>query len=339
MSSGIVLLLGIPSEPPLQFVANALSSHGLPFVMWNQRTVPETEVDVRLADGAVSGEIHSPDGNVSLDDVVGVYVRLTDSRTLPELIWLDDDSEPVRHAERVTDALLTWLDLTDARVVNRYDACLSNGSKPYQAQLIAADFLVPDTLVTTNAEAARAFWAEHQRVVYKSVSGQRSIVQELTEHDAPRLDALVHCPTQFQQLIDGQDVRVHTLATGEVFATAITSPVVDYRYATSLTGQNAGYAALDISPELANRCLELAARLELAFAGIDLKITPEGAVYCLEVNPSPAYAAYESVTHQPLASALARYLSQGGTPMAAVGVSRGLGRGRGRWRPARGSQP
>lgn len=311
MNSGTVLLLGIPSEPPLRLVADALSLSGRPYVIWNQRTVVDTDIELRLTDGSVSGHLQSPTVNMSLEDIAGVYVRLTDSRTLPELIWLDDDSEPVRHAERVTDLLLTWLDLTNARVVNRYDACLSNGSKPYQAQLISTEFLVPDTLVTTDPRAARAFWGQHQRVVYKSVSGQRSIVHELTEHDVARLETLIHCPTQFQQLIEGQDIRVHTLATGEVFATTITSHAIDYRYATSLTGQNPDYTALEIPPQLAQRCVQLATRLGLAFAGIDLKITPDGTTYCLEVNPSPAYAAYESVAHQPIANALARYLSLG----------------------------
>jgi D-alanine-D-alanine ligase-like ATP-grasp enzyme len=49
--------------------------------------------------------------------------------------------------------------------------------------------------------------------------------------------------------------------------------------------------------------------LNLAFAGIDLRITPQGAVYCLEVNPSPAFSCYEAHTGQPIAKALARYLA------------------------------
>jgi D-alanine-D-alanine ligase-like ATP-grasp enzyme len=49
--------------------------------------------------------------------------------------------------------------------------------------------------------------------------------------------------------------------------------------------------------------------LELAFAGIDLKITPEGEIFCFEVNPSPGYTYYENHTGQPIAMALARYLA------------------------------
>jgi glutathione synthase/RimK-type ligase-like ATP-grasp enzyme len=48
--------------------------------------------------------------------------------------------------------------------------------------------------------------------------------------------------------------------------------------------------------------------LGLAFAGIDLKITPEKHVYCFEVNPSPAFSYYQSNTGQPIADAVAAYL-------------------------------
>jgi glutathione synthase/RimK-type ligase-like ATP-grasp enzyme len=48
----------------------------------------------------------------------------------------------------------------------------------------------------------------------------------------------------------------------------------------------------------------------LAFAGIDLKITPAGEIFCFEVNPSPDFSFYEANTGQPIASALARYLAR-----------------------------
>jgi glutathione synthase/RimK-type ligase-like ATP-grasp enzyme len=56
-------------------------------------------------------------------------------------------------------------------------------------------------------------------------------------------------------------------------------------------------------------CVKLSAGLGLAFAGIDLKITPEHDVYCFEVNPSPAFSYYESQTGQPISRAVADYLS------------------------------
>jgi glutathione synthase/RimK-type ligase-like ATP-grasp enzyme len=61
---------------------------------------------------------------------------------------------------------------------------------------------------------------------------------------------------------------------------------------------------------LAERCVALSEALELPFAGIDLKITPEGEPFCFEVNPSPAFSYYESHTGQPIARAVARFLAE-----------------------------
>ncbi len=47
----------------------------------------------------------------------------------------------------------------------------------------------------------------------------------------------------------------------------------------------------------------------MAFAGIDLKITPDSQVYCFEVNPSPAFSYYEAGTGQQISEAVARYLA------------------------------
>ena len=83
------------------------------------------------------------------------------------------------------EQLFEWLDVAPALVVNRPRTMQANGSKPLQIQLIGeAGFLVPETLVTSNEAEAREFWQRHERVVYKSVSGVRSIVQELDERAA-----------------------------------------------------------------------------------------------------------------------------------------------------------
>jgi len=54
---------------------------------------------------------------------------------------------------------------------------------------------------------------------------------------------------------------------------------------------------------------QLSAALGLDFAGIDLKLTDEGEVYCFEVNPCPAFSYYEHSTGQPIAHAIACYLA------------------------------
>ena len=52
----------------------------------------------------------------------------------------------------------------------------------------------------------------------------------------------------------------------------------------------------------------MAAGMGLHLAGIDLRQTPRGEWYCLEVNPSPGFTYYEAVTGQPIAAAVAELL-------------------------------
>ena len=185
----------------------------------------------------------------------------------------------------------------------------TNGSKPYQAQLIRAQGLaVPETLITDRPELVLEFRRRHGRIVYKSISGIRSIVQTMRDEDEARLDRIRWCPTQFQAYVEGEDVRVHVI-DGTVFATAIDSNVTDYRYAGRTDGGEAVLRAVELEEEVTARCVSLAAALGLAFAGIDLKVTPEGEVYCFEVNPCPAFSFYEQSTGQKISDALAAWLA------------------------------
>jgi hypothetical protein len=81
-------------------------------------------------------------------------------------------------------------------------------------------------------------------------------------------------------------------------ATAIHTTGDDYRYAHREEGGETNLSSYALPEDIAQASVALAAALGLDFAGIDLKIAPDGAIYCFEVNPSPAYSYYESHTDQ-----------------------------------------
>ncbi|MDP2953866.1 MAG: hypothetical protein Q8O76_11200, partial [Chloroflexota bacterium] len=164
-----------------------------------------------------------------------------------------------------------------------------------------------DTLITNDPDLVLEFRRQHPRVIYKSISGVRSIVKTLEDDDLARLDRIRWCPTQFQGFVEGMNVRVHTVDT-EVFASAVTTDATDYRYARQ-QGGSSSLEAVELPEELSDRCVKLARALELPFAGIDLKIAPDGQVFCFEVNPSPGFSYYQNQTGQPIAQAVARYLA------------------------------
>ena len=184
----------------------------------------------------------------------------------------------------------------------------SNHSKPYQSSIIHAQgFDVPETLITTDIDALEAFWEKHQSIVYKSISGVRSIVTKVTPAHRERFATLANCPTQFQQWIPGTDFRAHVVG-GEVFACRVESSATDYRY-PDREEDAPKIQAQELPVDIAERCGSLAASMGLLLAGIDLRRTPDERWFCFEVNPSPGFTYYEQASGQPIADGIARLLA------------------------------
>lgn len=310
----MILLCGIPSEPPLALVREALDELGTPYVFFNQRQFSIMDIEFEIAAGGnVTGTLRSNGDYHRLEDFSGVYVRLMDDRALPEVKSEPADSPTRLSCRAIHDTLMRWCEIAPIRVVNRTAPMGSNSSKPYQAQLIQKyGFEVPETLVTNEADLVREFRRRHKAVIYKSLSGVRSIVQTMTDEDDERLELIRWCPTQFQEFVEGTNIRVHTIGE-RVFATAVSTEATDYRYAYRQVGDSAELTEFELSDELQEKCVNLTRGLGLAFAGIDLKFTPDDRVFCFEVNPSPAYSYYQAHTGQPIARAVAEYLGSSET--------------------------
>ena len=304
----MILLWGMSGETPLALVHRALERHRAPVFVLDQHCFLETELELTLSP-QVQGTLRSGADWIELGEITSAYVRPYDTRLLPEAN-AGPDGSACSHATRLEDALLCWTELTSALVVNRPSAMASNSSKPYQSVLIRSFGLdIPETLVTTDPNAALEFWEKHGSVVYKSVSGVRSIVSRLNSEHRSRLQNIANCPTQFQQYIAGLDYRLHIVGD-EYFVSEIFSDADDYRYASRKGG------SLEIRPaslpqDLVDRCRALVAFLGLHFAGVDLRRNQEGKWYCFEVNPSPGFSFYELATSQPISDAVARLLING----------------------------
>ena len=305
----MILLCGIRSETPMKLLAAQLEKMAVPFAVFHQRDFDACDLQFSIEAGKVKGTLKLGGTTWDLQDFTAIYPRVMDHRSLPELSAEPDDSARSMHCWKLHRSLQQWIDVSGTLVVNPTDAMASNGSKPYQAQLIrAAGFKVPDTLITNEPELVQDFKRLHGRIIYKSISGTRSIVQTLEDADLPRLQSIRWCPTQFQEFVPGTNLRIHVVGE-EVYPTAILSDVTDYRYARQQTGESAELVEAKLSAEWEERCVALSKLLNLPFCGIDLKITPDGDVFCFEVNPSPAFSYYELNTGQSISAALARLLA------------------------------
>jgi glutathione synthase/RimK-type ligase-like ATP-grasp enzyme len=291
----MILLWGLENDSPLNAVRDALDRLDQRYFFLNQRHVARTEVEFE-ASREVKGRVRCGGGELRLEQVSACYLRPDDVRHLVDEVGLE-------HALQADDALLSWSEMTPAQVINRPSAMGSNSSKPYQLELIRQlGFLTPDTLVTNDSAELLKFWKRHGQIIYKSVSGIRSIVSRFSEEQLPRLKNLSTCPTQFQQYITGVDYRVHVVGDA-MFASQVCSSSDDYRY-----GPNE-VLSCDIPEEIGQRSQSLAEALGLMVAGVDLRCTPAGDWYCFEVNPSPGFSFYDREEGAPIATAVARLLA------------------------------
>jgi len=317
----MILLCGIPSEPPLRLVAERLEAAGARVVMFNQRRFSDCAISLEVRGGRIAGELSLADARYSLADFGAAFSRTMDDRMLPELEGEAEDSPLRARCRGLHETLTQWLDLAPGCVVNRSWPTATNMSKPFQAQIIRrAGLRTPETLITTDPQAVLAFRERHGRVIFKSISGVRSIVRELVDDDIANLERIRWCPTQFQALVEGTEVRVHVVGE-ETYAAAVRTEATDYRYALQQTGEPAQLRSVILSDALAEQCVGLTRSLGLEISGIDLKVTPDHEVYCFEVNPTPAFSYYEHGAGLPIGAAIARLLIRADEGRAAA-VSR-----------------
>ncbi|HEY9373720.1 alpha-L-glutamate ligase [Streptomyces sp.] len=306
----MILFLGRTDDPPLARAIRAAQDAELRHLVIDQARL--ARYDLVVGTGGLDGLLTVEGMRLPLGEVSAVYAR-------PLELPAGGDQAARARAAAFQEWFVGWLDTTPAVVVSRPRAMESNSSKPYQAQLIGrSGFAVPETLVSDDPDEILEFRAQYGRIVYKSVSGIRSIVREFTEADESRLPLVRGLPTQFQAYVPGQDVRVHVVGD-RTYAAAVESEAIDYRYAES-DGDSARLAPLDLPPDTSRRCVDLAASLGLPLAGIDLRRTPDGEWVCFEVNPMPAYSYYEAHTDLPISRALVEYLAGHRTAAVPSGV-------------------
>jgi glutathione synthase/RimK-type ligase-like ATP-grasp enzyme len=313
----MILIAGIPSESPVRLVIEAAEEANIDYVLFNQRETHLNEFNFELQHNKIIGHILIGGNSYQLSDFAGIYVRFMEHRFTPEIgrkTFHRISPEEEHKSIQIHDMMLQWFDVAECRVMNRVVDMASNMSKPYQAQFIIDSGLkTPITLVTNSIESVKQFNNKHPRTIYKSISSIRSIVTEFDIKQISQLQKLRFLPTQFQELLLGTDIRVHVVGDA-IFATAICSEVVDYRYA-SRENKEVQMQSIELPKNIENKCFELSKRLNLPLCGIDLKHTPDDEYYCFEVNPSPGYSYFQENTNQNIALAIVKFLEYGTTKL------------------------
>lgn len=188
-------------------------------------------------------------------------------------------------------------------IVNPVDTLMIHFAKPYHLEVLRANGIpVPETLVTGSPKKLLEF-SQGRELIYKPVAGGalcRLLTDEDKQHD--RLEALTTAPVQFQEYIEGKDLRVFVLDRQVIASFIVEGEGIDYREETK------NLEHYKISPEIATMCIQACDSLGLIFSGVDLKLRPDGSVVCIECNPSPMFEGFDRVAPKTIVSQLASYL-------------------------------
>jgi len=309
----MILVTGIPSEPPVQLVTEAAEKAGVPYILFNQRNAHLYQLSLSYRHNTFSGTVQIDGQEYNLSDLTGIYIRIMDNYLLPEVqdkVFNYIGEIPAQKSAAIHKQLLAWMEVAGCRVLNRPWDMLSNLSKPYQSQLIAAaGFKIPPTCITNDPRVIVQFKNEQGPLIFKSISSVRSIVKELDEARMNTLNRIRYLPTQFQKKLEGTNIRVHVV--GDVlFATKVESKVVDYRYA-GREGEEVSLTPFELPLAIEKRCFKVSKLIRLPLCGIDLFRSDRGDYYCFEVNPSPGYSYYQQSTGQDIATAIVKWLQFG----------------------------
>lgn len=203
----------------------------------------------------------------------------------------------------------------DALWINQPIRDQAANHKPWQLAMAQDTGLeIPRTLMTSDPDAARAFWAECDGdVIYKQFLALPDAWSE-TRRVGPQEEALAEsirlCPVIFQRRVAAvADLRV-TIIGDVVFAAA--SKVEELEYDVDVrVNLSARYEVHTLPDDVERLLLALMRRLGLVYGAIDLRLTKDGRYVFLEVNPAGQFLYIEEATRQPIAAALAAHLVEG----------------------------
>lgn len=307
----MIVVLGSSQETLSTHVYDALRERGIEAVFIEQSDLPNTvKLTLEARGNVAEGYFLTKSGRVDFQDITAMYAR-------PGVgyfeVYGDYNQEEIEFVNITLSLVITWItEYGNFLTVNRPSASRSNGSKPYQINLLKRfGFRIPRTLVSNDPATILEFYEScNRQIIYKSVSSIRSIVKKMTSEDVERIETVRRCPVQVQEYIEGEDIRVHVV--GEAcFASRILSQESDYRYDRSNTME-----PFMLPPAVHEQCVAAARGLGLYLTGIDLRRTPDGEFYCFEANPSPVFTYYENRTDfgdgkKPITEAVCNLLKKG----------------------------
>jgi hypothetical protein len=236
----------------------------------------------------------------------------------PQAVDLGTITDPSLHvfaAGEWHEAVSGLWQLIDAPWMNPPTRDDTAGRKLLQLQVARElGLAIPRTMATSDPGEAARFLdrSPGARTIFKTFSCTHQVWRETrlvgpSERDA--LESVRLAPVIFQEYVEADvDVRV-TIVGGDVFPAAIHSADTDYPVDFRMSIGQALVEPMTLPDDVVARLLALMARLGIVYGAFDLRRTPRGEYVFLEVNTAGEFLFIEDRTGQPIAEAVAGWLT------------------------------
>ncbi|MEW1548845.1 ATP-grasp ribosomal peptide maturase [Streptomyces tsukubensis] len=303
-----VLILTSEEDVTADMVVAQLHKRGVPLVRFDPADLPgDGTLSAEYVRGEFRGYLSTGGRVVSMDGLRSIWVRRPGepaARAPEPSAWLTAESG---------QALYGMLHSTTARWMNEPGAAARARLKPWQLRVAhRSGFPVPATVVTTYPQVARQFADQYRHVVVKAVSGKpphdppMALPTTLVPPDADFSDVAAG-PTLLQRYIAKEaDVRL-TCVGEELFAARKTAAPgqVDGRYGE--TGHT--WEPVPVPDRVRRAVIRYTELAGLAYGAFDFAEDTEGTWWFLECNQGGQFGFIELETEQPVADAVAQWLS------------------------------
>ncbi len=248
----------------------------------------------------------------------GAVIHLADVNTIwlrrPRAAQLEIAAHSAKESEFINNecqAGLTSVLSTSAfrgRWVSHPEATARACDKVFQLEVaLECGFRVPATLVSqSKAEVVAFFEACGRKVIVKPLLGVAEpflVARMVDDPSSLPEEAYSVCPAIYQEFIPGtRHIRLNCFGPTQI-AALIETNELDWR-----PNLNVPISSWSIPADVQARVQRVIKSLGLEMGIIDLKLTPEGEVVWLEVNPQGQFLFLEPFIEQDLSGCLARFL-------------------------------
>jgi D-alanine-D-alanine ligase-like ATP-grasp enzyme len=296
-----VLILGNPQDEHASHVAEQLSARGVR-VAWLDGSEFPASLRIAFEPGSTGYFVDTASGEkIGFDEIESVYWRCYNGIPYSDLPHAEQAEIAMNDSRSLFESLL--IDLP-CRWVNGWKGYQIHQTKPAALARVKRLDLgphvrVPETLLTNDPDAVRAFADRVGPCIFKPVQGGAHTLPltdaQLTDE---HLEVLQHAPVTIQQAIEGTDVRVF-IAGERVLSCELRSDALDFR-----DDNDPEIVAIELPADISDTCLAICKALHLVWTGMDFRRTADGTYYYFESNASPMFLGFEQRSGLPITAAL-----------------------------------